>query len=332
MLSKVGATACSRSDRNRTNMGIALEMTLITSPSDLVYDATVARLKRTITDSPFIAIKAAAIHAFGICTLFCGVIGDELLENMNYLLEIIQGDGHTINAPEEPTPVTAALEEWGFLCTLVDDMSEGSHDAVEAFAEQLDSSFPSVQIAAGENIALLFEKSFRPIDTDYEDVTEYAERDVVCAGGLSIKKIVKDMLIEKDLIDSADLRPTLLRLYAVYRHNDQLLETLSELATERRPYLSKTDRRALRNNFTDILNSVEYPTRGPRYSEALDRETGKEYGSRMAVRLAEDREEKVAIDQWWKLHRLQSLKRILQGGIVRHYQTNEAVSRSLRCL
>ena len=35
------------------------------------------------------------------------------------------------------------------------------------------------------------------------------------------------------------------------------------------------------------------------------------------------------IDKWWKLTRLQGLKRILQGGFVSHYEKNEVVSETL---
>ena len=35
------------------------------------------------------------------------------------------------------------------------------------------------------------------------------------------------------------------------------------------------------------------------------------------------------IDRWWKLHRLQGLRRVLQGGFVRHYESNEVVFETL---
>ena len=280
-------------------------MTLITSPSDLIYEAASTPLKRTISHSASTSSKTAAIHTLGNCTFYGGASDDEILENMDYLLEIITSDGHTISAPDEPEPVTAALEEWGFLCTLIDDMSEGSEDAIEAFAEQLTSAYPAVQIAAGENIALLYEKSFKQIKPDEDSVNDYPDSEVLSDP------------------DETPGVPKLLRLYPAYRRTDQLQHNLSALATLSTHHLSKTDRKALRTNFADILNSVEFPTRGPKYQNAISDETGKRYGSRMVVRIHKDGV--MRIDKWWKLLRLKGLKRVLQGGFVGHYERNEVI-------
>ena len=228
---------------------------------------------------------------------------------MDFLLEIISSDGHTIDAPDEPQPVVAALEEWGFLCTLIDDMSSQSEDAVEIFAEQITSSYPSVQIAAGENIALLFEKSFKSIDPDEDSPADYPDSDLIA-----------------DPDDESE-KPKLIRLYPAYRRTDQLIHALQSIASISTHHLSKTDRKALRSNFSDILNSVEYPTRGPRYQNAINDETGKRYGSRMVVKIQKGGV--MRIDMWWKLHRLQGLRRVLQGGFVGHYEKNEVVFETL---
>ena len=284
-------------------------MTLITSPQDLIYEAASTPLKRTIAHSHFVPSKTAAIHALGTCTFYGGASDDEILENMEYLLEIISSDGHIIEAPDEPGPVVAALEEWGFLCTLADDLSEQSEDAIEAFAEQINSSYPSVQITAGENIALLFEKSFRPIIHDEDSLADYSDSDLIA-----------------DPDDQSE-KPKLIRLYPAYRRTDQLIHSLQAIASINTHHLSKTDRKALRTNFADILDSVENPTHGPRYRNAINDETGKRYGSRMVVRIHKGGV--MRIDRWWKLHRLQGLRRVLQGGFVRHYETNEVVFETL---
>jgi len=287
------------------DLPIALAMTLITSPSELIYEASSTPLKRTISHSLSTAAKTAAIHALGDCTFWGGASDDEILENMDFLLEIISSDGHTIDAPDEPDPVVAALEEWGFLCTLIDDMSAQSEDATEAFAEQITSSYPSVQIAAGENVALIFEKSFKQIDPDEDSLADYPDSDLIADP------------------DEESEKPKLIRLYPAYRRTDQLIHSLQSIANISTHHLSKTDRKALRTNFSDILNSVEYPTRGPRYQNAISDETGKRYGSRMVVKIQKGGA--MRIDRWWKLHRLQGLRRVLQGGFVGHYEKNEVV-------
>lgn len=295
----------------------ALAMTLITSPSDAIYDACSTPLKRSISGSTSIPIKTAAIHTLGICTFYGGASDEEILENMDYLLDIVSSDGHSIDAPDIPATVTAALEEYGLLATLIDDLSERSEEAIEVFADQLGSAYPAVQIAAGENIALLYEKSFKPWEPDVDSpISSYPSTDVL-----------RDPDFDAD--DSAG--PTFLRLYPAYRRTDALVHTLSQLAGLNTHHLSKAVKKDIRSSFTDIMTSVTYPTRaGPRYQNAIDQETGKRYGSRMVVRI--HKEGVMRIDRWWKLVRLQGLRRVLQGGFVGHYERNPIVFETLPIL
>ena len=294
----------------------ALVMTLITSPSDAIYDAASIPLRRSISGSASIPVKTAAIHTLGTCTFYGGASDDEILENMDYFLDIISSDGHSVDAPDSPAPVIAALEEYGLLATLIDDMSERSEDAIEAFADQLGSVYPAVQIAAGENIALLYEKSFKPWEPDVDSsLSSYPSSDV---------------LRDPDY-DADESGPTFLRLYPAYRRTDSLLHTLSQLANLSTHHLSKAAKKDIRSSFADIMTSVTYPTRaGPRYQNAIDQETGKRYGGRMVVRIHKGGV--MRIDRWWKLARLQGLRRVLQGGFVGHYERNGVVFETLPIL
>ncbi|KAL9613065.1 MAG: hypothetical protein Q9167_002364 [Letrouitia subvulpina] len=282
-------------------------MTVVTSPSDLIYEAVSGPLKRVVSDSSSIPSKAAAIHTLGICTFFGGASDDEILDNMAYFLEVIASDGAFIEAQDEAGPVVAALEEWGALSTLIEDISDDSEDAAEYFVEQLSSTDPTVQIAAGENIALLYEKSYRPLTED-DSIGDYKEFDIIS---------------DPDNVSGV---PKMVKVYDPYRRTDTLKDTLSNLASLNSRRLSKKDQKSLRTNFTDILNSVEYPTHGPRYQNAINHETGKRFGSRMTVRI--HREGVMRIDKWWKLHRLQGLRRVLQGGFVTHYEKNPVIFES----
>lgn len=230
---------------------------------------------------------------------------------MSYLLDIVSSDGDNISAVDEPDPVTAALEEWGFLSTLIADLSLESEEAMDVFADQLPSSEAAVQIAAGENIALLYEKSYktRGSDDDDDQAGDYHEAEVAS--------------------DPEDLPgvPKLVQAYAPYHNPTRLIHTLSELASLNTRRISRKEQKEVRTHFADILNSVEHPTRGPRYQNAVSHETGKRYGSRMVVRIHQDGV--MRIDKWWKLHRLQGLRRSLQGGFVTHYEKNDVVFDSL---
>jgi hypothetical protein len=142
---------------------------VLTDPSEALYNLTSEPLKEVIADYPAAAVKAAAIHALGAATFYGGGGGGdadspEVLELMHYLLDIVESDGHSVGAGDSGAVVAAALEEWGFLATHMHDLERESPAAMEPFAEQLESSDAHVQIAAGENIALLFEKSYTELE------------------------------------------------------------------------------------------------------------------------------------------------------------------------
>ena len=226
---------------------------------------------------------------------------------MDLFVEIVASDGHFIDAPDDADIVTAALEEWGFLATQLEEMEEGSEEPMEAFVEQLESTDVNVQVAAGENIALLYEKSY----SEREEDEEAAPRD--------------DNGDDDDGQDPTAVN--MVKRYTVYRQEHQLIQLLESLSKASSKRMSKKDRKSLHTNFADILNSVENPTRGPRYSTAIDAGTNKVYGSRMKVSMGG--KNTVTIDKWWKLIRLKALKRVLQGGFLIHYEDNGVVFDSL---
>ncbi|KAI9840619.1 MAG: hypothetical protein M1838_003990 [Thelocarpon superellum] len=284
----------------------ALGLTIVTDPSDTIYELVYQAFQRAIMDSHSALIKSSAIHALGTATFYGGAASSEVLNVMDFLREIIESDGLSVEAPDAANVVIAALEQWAFLATQLDDVEEISQDAMEAFVDQLDSSDAGVQIAAGENIALIFEKSY----TEQEDDE------------------VLDSSDDEDFqADAPPGGPKMVKRYDAYRRVDHLKHQLASLASISSRRLSKRDKKSLHTSFADILNSVEHPTRGPRYSNALDQTTGRRYGSRMTVRV--HRTGVMKIDKWWKLHRLQALRRILGAGFVIHYERNEVIFDSL---
>ena len=248
-------------------------------------------------------MKAVAIHTLAVAAVYGGASESEIEEIMDDFLEIVESDGSSVEAEDSGEVVKAACEEWGFLATSIDDVEDKTEAAMDAFVEQLSSSDLSVQVAAGENIALLYEKSFTPREADDGPASDEEDE-------------------EGYAIDSSYVKR-----YEAYRQKSQLEHTLSQLATESSKRIGKKDRKAMHANFADILNTVEQPSRGPRYQKAIDQETGRRYGSRMSIRIHKTGSMK--IDKWWKLHRLQALRRILGGGFVVHYEHNEVVFDSL---
>ncbi|KAF2020189.1 hypothetical protein BU24DRAFT_459795 [Aaosphaeria arxii CBS 175.79] len=285
----------------------ALTAFIVTIESGDVYDDVTDLLKRMINNADSVKTKVSAIHGLGIAAFFGGASEEEMENIMSYYLEIVESDGLSVEAHDEGPVVTAALEAWGLLATEIDDLEETTEAAIEAFVDQLDSSDAGVQIAAGENIALMYEKSHTPQEDDEE---------------------VSDGGIDSDSDEAPLHGPRMIKRYTVYRRQDQLLHKLDDLATVSTRSISKKDRKTLHSSFADIRNSVERPTRGPKYSTALDQETGRVYGGgRMKVKI--NRSVEVRIDKWWKLLRLNALRRALQGGFPTHYDENEAVSRCL---
>lgn len=246
---------------------------------------------------------------------------------MDFFLEIIESDGTSISADDSGAVVAAALEEWGFLLTQIDDYDDLealAEPAMEAFVEQLSSTDIAVQVAAGENIALLYEKAHSPAG---EDSSEEEDED--------------DNGEHTDVSEN-DEPPS---RFTVYRNRHVLLRQLESLASVSGHGISKRDKKSLHTNFSDILHSVENPGRGPRYSTATgfkpERRGGRgargggtfadepaHVGSRYTVKIggvAGGETARLTIDRWWKMLRFKALRRALQGGFVTHWQRNEVV-------
>ncbi|KAF2138589.1 uncharacterized protein K452DRAFT_301116 [Aplosporella prunicola CBS 121167] len=283
----------------------AISLTIITDSPAGRYEDVYKAIKEVISDSETSAPRQAAIHALSIVSVFGGASTNAIEETMDWFLEIVSSDGCLIGADDDAGVVRACEQEWGFLATQLDDLEEQSEPAITAFHDQLQSTNAQVKIAAGENIALLYEASYDTLAAD-EEVNNESER-----------------LVDPDRPAGA---PKLAKRYQPFRQEHHLKETLSELvnSTTAVARTAKKDRKAVKACFADILNSVEYPNRGPRYSTALSEKTGQSYGSRMSFRIRDSGE--IRLDKWWKLFRLEALRRCLQSGLVTHFEENEAVA------
>ncbi|KAJ5337053.1 Interferon-related developmental regulator [Penicillium brevicompactum] len=287
----------------------AIELLALSAFDNTIYENAEPLLTRTIRDSTSTVLKAAAIQCLGACAIFGGAGTDGFLEQMAFLLDIIASDGQSVEAKDDATVVTAAIQQWGFLATEVDDLEEESEEAVQIFMDQLDSTDANVQISAGENIALLYEKSYTPEEDDEDE--ESGEED------------------EDDEHDNHQTTgPKLVKRYNAYHNTPDLESQLQNLAHIHTKQISKRDKKSLHSNFASILTTVENPRRGPRYNTAIDQNTNRHYGSTLTVKIG--RHGVMSIDRWWKWTRLTALRRVLQGGFAEHYfQGNRSVLNSL---
>ncbi|KAI0456873.1 interferon-related developmental regulator-domain-containing protein [Xylaria acuta] len=145
----------------------ALTMTILSTESKNLYDHVYSSLKGLCEDSGEASLKVEAIEAMSIVTMCGGGSVTAAEELLDFLVEIVESDGHSIQAGDNGPVVSAALRAWGFVASNLDDLQGQSDQALEAFTEQLDSTDVNVQVAAGTNIAMIFEAA-----REYEDETE----------------------------------------------------------------------------------------------------------------------------------------------------------------
>ena len=265
----------------------AIAMTAISFADESIYENVNSAIKQSISDSQYNKVKAMAIHTLAICLFFGGADDGEAEETMTFLLEIVSSDGAFINADDNAEAVTAALQAYGFLATEVDDMENESEDAISAFLDQLDSTDAHVQIAAGENVALLYEKSYTPIEEDetFSDVEEQVD------GFSSSDEKGDDSLVKR---------------YNAYHNKRDVVEKVSALANLSTKSMNRRDKKQIHKAFVSILATIEEPRIGLRTATGI-----------MTIKIHQDAEMKV--DQWWKLMRLNAIRRLLANGFVNHY-------------
>jgi hypothetical protein len=278
------------SEKETTTALRAIALTAITFSSDSLYDSVSAMLKRTISDSQSMHVKASAIYSLGICISFGGAGDEEILDVMTFLLEIASSDGAFVDADDSAEVVAAALNTYAFLTTQVDDVEHESEDAVSTFLDQLDADDAKVQIAAGENIALQYEKSYTPReDDDDEDSSDEEVAENELAG------------------DRPHIHSYLVKRYNPYHNTHEVLEKVQALSSLSTKSLNRKDKKTVHQAFASIAMTVEDPKAGLVSNNA----------AKMVVRI--HREGEMRVDKWWKLMRLNAIRRLLGGGFVNHY-------------
>lgn len=264
----------------------SIALTAITFEDEHLYDNVSTVLKRTVSDSQNAHVKAIAIDTLAACLSFGGAGETEIEETMTFLLEVVSSDGAFINADDNAEVVTAAILAYAFLATQVEDLEAESEDAVAAFLDQLDSDDAKVQIAAGEAIALLYEKSYSPREEDEEsddDDESSGEERAVAADTSLVKR------------------------YNAYHNTHEVVEKVNALSSLSTKAFGRKDRRNIHQSFAAVGLTIEDPRVGLRTNNA----------SNMKIRVHHTGEMKV--DKWWKLMRLNAIRRLLSGGLVNHY-------------
>jgi hypothetical protein len=286
----------------------ALAMTILTTGEEL-FEEVHQLLRNRIQDSSSAAAQEAAIHALGIAAYFGGAGIEGTEDTMDYFLDIIETDGEHIGAMDNGPVVAAALQEWGFLATQFKDLEGKTERPLECFENQLESSDLPVLQAAGENIALLYEQSYKRSTEDDDKSTDNSGA-------------------EDDFEVGDFQRGHWTKSYDVYPGNEFGLKSLlADLARSSARHLGKEKRKDLHKTFSDVLHTVEHPWRGPRFSTALNEDMTAYMGHRLTVRFGRDGV--MTVNRWWKLHRYEAIKRVVGPGFLTHYTLNQVVRGAL---
>ena len=289
----------------------ALSLTRISSSVELPYHDISKSLKRTISDSTSPAVKASAIGTLSSFVFYADISNDEIEDFLTYMMEIIASDGDSINAWNEADPVCAALQEYGFLLTRLDDFEEDSQEAVESILDQLSSSHPEILTTAAHTIALLYEMMYRaPTESE------------MMRSGSMIKQ------------------------YDAYRRTDEIEAKLEDIIKWTSRYVpAKRLRSSVRKTMTDVLVSIRNPGFGPGYQTFEGQRSGRThrqdewttsrsmgtYGGAEYIVVDHGRNDRsiIQLDSWRKLIRYQHLTRVLKGGFPQHYRHNQMIFETL---
>lgn len=262
----------------------ALALTIITDPTEDLFDQTVRPLKTALTDHQSHLVKTIIIYTLAIaCPFYISTVETESL--MTFFLDIISSEGATVNAEASSEVIAASIQAWGFLLSTLHEPEALVEEAMEFLVDALDNPSVDVQIAAGEVIALIYEMSYVEETGDNEEVM-WSQR------------------------------------FTPYGRVNDLLNTLSTLTTGSKRYLNKRNRKTQHSAFHDILRGVEDPVgnNGSMTGHA-NRQT--------LLKLRLRNESTMAIDEWSKLLRLQSVRRLLQSGFQKHMMENDVFFRRL---
>lgn len=294
VLDALGRSVKAETSERETTLALrAIAVTAITFADDRLYETVQSLLKRKAIDSQSLAVKTAAIYSWGICLSFGGGGEDEIADAMTMFLEIASSDGAFVGADDSAEVVAAALNTYGFLATQVEDLEHDSEDAIATFLDQLDADDVRVQVAAGENIALLYEKSYTPREDD--------------ESGSSSPSSEEGLESRSDPAERGPDQSGLVKRYNAYHNSNEVLEQVRALAGLSTKAMNRRDKKLLHQTFASVVMTVEEPQVGLQSNSA----------SKMVVRI--HREGEMRVDKWWKLIRLNAIRRLLGGGFVNHY-------------
>jgi hypothetical protein len=284
---------------------------MVFTPLNGMFTGVKDVVRKCILQSETITNKVMAIQTLGSVAFFGGAGYDDMDSVMDLFFQIIQTDGESANAVDNVEIVVAAIEQWSFLSTLVEPDDMKFNEVLEALENQLESSSPEVLLAVADGIGLLCEQQYEPRSLDkWSRPQDDGGDDAKFAD-------TQDYILEQGL-PPRYRKATWEQNHDFFQGNNHLIrEKLNDIASSTMRQHRKDMRRELHSTFRDVVHTIDFPWRGPRFSTALsDGEGTKMHGHRL---FRNGR----TIDRWWKLHRYNAIKRVLRGGIGQHLNSGE---------
>lgn len=121
-------------------------------------ESTISLLKHIITDDDEEECQIQAMYALCLTVVYYSANKDEVNEYLDFLIEVMQSNGDSINAVDKDGVMVATFRCWAFAATQV-DISAHADYAMDALVDKLDSTDVEVQTTASECIAYIFEAS-----------------------------------------------------------------------------------------------------------------------------------------------------------------------------
>jgi hypothetical protein len=280
----------------------------------------VGAVKAAVMDNSNVAGQAAAITALGHIIFFGSTISAEVLDTMNFLMEIVQTDGDSVDSKDSVPVVDAAMQTWAFLSTMVKPEHFVFGEAISNFRDQLESSSMDIILTAAQAIALLYERQWT-LKMPEEDV----ENGTVDHSSSSSEGESQSDGEEEEAAKPLYRRSAWKRVYHYSAPYHVALRTqLTDILSSRqvRRNVPKKDLPAVKMILRDVIYSLGRPYRGPRYQRAWRKMSDEHVGHRLSI-------EDLKIDRWWKFWRLGEIRKLLRAGMTEGLHGLEPVKMAL---